>query len=182
MKSVLFALPALPLLLSACGDPISDEELAEASAGPIETPPTIAEPIDEPIPLTPGIIGESMRRQANLEGELGCTFRRDDDAILVAAANVVSAESAEGLIVLDGEPVELEMNGGGGFNTLSRGASFSGPDDLTAEVSIRSEAEVTETPAPPIASPQYEAQLVIQRGEQSLTVEGIYDCDATTDG
>ncbi len=181
MKSALFVLPFLPLLLAACGDPISEEELAEASEGPVETPAAV-DPVPEPVLLTPGTIEESLRRQANLTGELACTFRRadDDSVILAAAANIVSAESAEALIVLDGEPVELEMDGGGGFNTLSRGASFTGPDELTAEVSIRSEAPVTETPAPSIASPQYEAQLMLERGEQSLTIDGIYDCDATT--
>ena len=180
MKFALFALP-VPLLLTACGDPITDEELADASEGPVELPTTSEVVVDQEVPLTPGVIEQSMRRQANLQGELTCTFSRDDDVLFAAAANVVSAEGAEALMVLDGEPVELRMEGGGGFNTLSRGASFSGPESLTAEISVQSEAEVTETPAPSIASPQYVAQLIVERGEQSLTVDGIYDCDATTD-
>ncbi|MDG5747775.1 hypothetical protein P8Q88_06240 [Qipengyuania sp. XHP0207] len=163
-------------LLAACAEPVDDSEtdaLAPVSPTATETESPLA---GESTSLVPGVLEASMRREANLTSDLGCVFRRGDDVLLAAAANSVSAESAEGLVVLDGSPVELEMDGEGGYNTLSRGASFSGPDGLSVEVEVRSPAPVRETPAPVVAEPNFTGSLNLRRGAQSVTVEGIYNC------
>ena len=165
----------LPVLVGAvlgCAEPVEEDE------GRIDQPVamTSADAPANTLPLVPGVVSETMRSEANLVSDLGCVFRRGEETLLAAAANSVSAESAEALIVLDGNPVELEMNGGGGYNTLSRGASFAGPDGLEVEVEVRASAPVSETPAPVVAEPNFTGSLNLRRGSQTVTLEGIYNC------
>ena len=161
-------------LLAACAEPDDESETDPVAAVP--STETAAVPVIDGANLVPGVVEDSMRQQANLVSDLGCVFRRGDDVLLAAAANSVSAESAEALVVLDGSPVELEMDDEGGYNTMSRGASFSGPDGLAVEVEVRAPAPVRETPAPVVAEPNYTGSLNLRRGAQSVTVEGIYNC------
>ena len=176
MKPASAFAPVLALVLASCADPIPEDKLNED----VEqiAPPRIGEtPVAaQPVVLVPGIVEPSIWREANLEGELGCSFMRGDDVLLRAAANVVSAEGAEALVVIDGRPVELQMDGEGGFNSLQRGATFSGPEGMTGEVEISSSAPIEETPAPAMESPQFTATLSLTQGERSVEVEGIYEC------
>jgi hypothetical protein len=173
MRYVLAA--AALLSLGACAEPIEEGERDEY-IGQAPRTPAPADTISAEAALTPGIIDANLRRERNLVGDLGCLFRRENEVLLAAAANSVSIESVEGLIVLDGEPHELEMDGSGGYNSLKAGSSFTGQDGLKVEIAVSEAAEIVETPAPLTGPAPLEATMTITRGEQELSVEGRYEC------
>lgn len=163
--------------LSACGDPVTENTSSEPVAAParIETSPS---PVLTPQPaaLVPDVIDEAMRRDRGFDGGLGCVFRRGEDLLFVGAANDASRAESEGLMVIDGEAQTLRMDGGGGYNALSGTPSFTGTGGLEVDIDVSSEAsdpaaEPDATGPVPLA-----ATMNLSRGEQSLQVEGTYEC------
>ena len=161
--------------LAACAEPIEEGERDEY----IGQAPAVTETPDAEATqalLVPGIIDANLRRERELAGDLGCLFLRENDVLFAAAANSVSIEGAKGLIVLDGEPREVEMDGSGGYNSLQAGAGFTGSEGLTVEIAVGEPAEITETPAPLTGPAPLEATMTVTRGEQELSLEGRYEC------
>ena len=168
-------------MLAACGDPVPEDRLSNTEG-------TVAPPV-APVPelqprettLVPTRIDDNLLQARNLASDLGCVFRRGDEDLFAAAANSASIQSAEGLLVIDGEPLELEMEGGGGYNALTRGASFSGPGDLSATFDV-SESAIDEASGEQLTGPApMEATMELSRGGQTLNVEGIYECGPQDD-
>lgn len=162
--------------LTACAEPIEEGERDEYIGQVPATPD--ADAAAPEVMLAPGIIDANLRRERGLVGDLGCVFRRGNDIVFAAAANAVSIESAEGLIVLDGEPRELEMDGSGGYNSLKGDASFTGSEGLVVEIEVGEAAAIRETPAPLTGPAPLEATMTIKRGDQEFTVDGRYECGA----
>lgn len=163
------------LSLAACAEPIEEGERDEY-IGQVPRTPAAEETPDGQVALVPGIIDSNLRRERNLVSDLGCIFSRENDVLFAAAANSVSIEGAKGLVVLDGEPRELEMDGSGGYNSLQAGSSFTGSEGLMVEIEVSEAAEITETPEPLTGPAPLEATMTITRGEQELSVEGRYEC------
>lgn len=164
--------------VSACAEPIDDRDAAE----PETLPQTerVAE-ITPRVALVPGVIDDNLRRERNLMGELGCVFRRGQETLFVAVANSANIESAEGLVVIDGQPIEVEMDGSGGYNSLQAAASFTGDDDIAVEIAVSEEAEIRATPAPATGPAPLEATMTLSREGQEVSVEGRYECGPQPD-
>lgn len=176
MRHVITA--AAILALAACAEPIEERDENEADLPPL---PTAAELSAQRPTLVPSVIDEALRRDRNLVGELGCVFRRGNETLFAAAANSVSLEGAEGLVVLDGQPQEIQMDGSGGYNSLQAAASFTGEDGLTVEIEVSEPAEIRETSAPVTGPVPMEATMTIARGEQSVAIDGRYECRPQSD-
>lgn len=161
------------LTLAACAEPIEERDETEADMAQL---PTAAELSAQRPTLVPGVIDEALRRDRNLISDLGCVFRRGNETLFAAAANSVSLEGADGLVVLDGQPQEIQMDGSGGYNSLQAAASFTGDDGLTVEIEVSEAAEIQETPAPLTGPAPMEATMTIARGEQSVAIDGRYEC------
>ena len=171
-------LVAALLGVSACAEPIEDREpadtepLAQATNVPAITPR---------VALVPGVIDDNLRRERNLMGELGCVFRRGQETLFAAVANSANIESAEGLVVIDGQPIEVEMDGSGGYNSLQSAASFTGDNGIEVEIAVSEEAEIRETPAPATGPAPMEATMTLSRDGQQVSVEGRYECGPQSD-
>ena len=168
-----FALASVALLaLAACSDPIEerDDETLTTTVDP-----TPAEPVSQAT-LVPGILDEGLRRDRNLMGELGCVFSRGNEVLFAAVANSANIEGAEGLVVLDGQPVEVSLDGDAGYNALQSGASFTGEGGLSVDIEVSREAEIRETPAPATGPAPMIATMTLARGGQDVSVEGRYEC------
>lgn len=116
-------------------------------------------------------------KTAELNGELGCGFRRrgDNGPLLFAASDVDRAATSDAAIKLDGKVFKLTTESKGGFNALSVGARFSGPDGLAANV-VRSGERIGETPQIAEESPLYPAQLVVSQAGRELSIDGFWEC------
>ncbi len=181
MVKYVLALSALAAL-SACGDPVPEDAVNEPMVVPprIETSPSPAV-TPTPVALVPSAIDAALRRDGGFEGELGCVFRRGQDVLLVAAANDASRENAEALVVLNSQPQDLRMDGGGGYNALSGTPSFAGADGLEVDIDVISEAsDVTSDPGLTGPAP-LTARMNLTRAGQSLSVEGVYECGPQSD-
>ncbi|MDG6079069.1 hypothetical protein E3U23_07680 [Erythrobacter litoralis] len=180
MRYVL-ALTALAFL-AACGDPVPEDAVNEPIVVPprIETSPSPAL-TPAPTALVPSTIDSALRRDRGFEGELGCVFRRGQDVLLVGVANDASRENAEALIVIDGEPQDLRMDGSGGYNALSGTPSFAGPNDLQVDIDVISEASDAASESELTGPAPLAATMNLARGGQSLSVEGIYECGPQSD-
>ena len=169
------------LALAACGSEIPDdrdESLTQTT--PLPSPSLPAGSIERTT-LVPGVISPGLQEQRGLDGDLGCVFRRGEEMLFASIANAASLENAQGLVVIDGEPIELAMEGEGGYNALARGARFSGPDNLTVSFDISEAAAAEDQEAPVTGPPPKEAMMQIARAGKSLSVEGIYECGTQGD-
>ncbi len=181
MVKYVLALGALAAL-SACGDPVPEDAVNEPMVVPprIETAPSPAV-TPTPAALVPGGIDTALRRDRGFEGELGCAFRRGNEVLLVGAANDATRENAEALIVLNGVPQIVRMDGGGGYNALSGTPSFAGADGLEVDIDVISEAsDVVSDPGLTGPAP-LTARMNLTRAGQSLSVEGVYECGPQPD-
>lgn len=174
----LVVLGAALIGMGACAEPVEEQDEQEPT--PL-SPQETAESLPPQTMLVPGVIDESLRRDRNFMGELGCVFRRGGDTLFAAVANSVGLESAEGLVVLDEQPVEVELDGSGGYNSLQEGASFRGGNGLTVEIAVSQEAEIREEPGPVTGPAPMEATMILTRGGQELSVEGRYECGPQPD-
>ncbi|MFK4005148.1 hypothetical protein [Qipengyuania sp. NPDC077563] len=171
-------LVAALLGVSACAEPIEDREPADTE--PL-APATNVPAITPRVALVPGVIDDNLRRERNLMGELGCVFRRGQETLFAAVANSANIESAEGLVVIDGQPIEVEMDGSGGYNSLQSAASFTGDNGIEVEIAVSEEAEIRETPAPATGPAPMEATMTLSRDGQQVSVEGRYECGPQAD-
>ena len=164
---------ALLLGVSACAEPIdrtADDEVdvpPPAETTPAATTQTM---------LVPGVIDEGLRRDRDMMGELGCVFRRNNETLFVASANSVSLDSAQGLVVIDGEPRTLEIDGEGGYNALQGAASFAGEDGLMIEIAASAPAEIDDDEEALTGPEPMQATMTLRQGSRSVDVEGIYEC------
>ncbi|MFC3713772.1 hypothetical protein ACFOMD_14440 [Sphingoaurantiacus capsulatus] len=128
---------ALALTLAACSNAEPEKAPAEVPEQPVTAEP-VAPPPAAPSPpsigpttggdgseiiLTP-LTGAEIE-EADLQGELGCSFATAGAApLLIAMGNVASKEPAFGLIKI-GDYVE-RVAAPGGFDGMLKGATFSG--------------------------------------------------------
>ena len=116
------------------------------------------------LPLTPTIL-----KDANLEGELGCSFSTDDDDVLLLAfGNVASEDPSDATAQTSAGPHRIAAPGG--FDAMLDGARFAG-DGLEIDVAVIGEAvSGGESPAMP-------ARLSASRnGGSAATYEGFWTC------
>jgi ABC-type amino acid transport substrate-binding protein len=154
----------------------ADDQGSEAAPTPAEpTPP--ASPADDqgetiggdgsPIRLTP--LSMSDIDDADLSGELVCTFgTADSPPLLYAAGDVGSSDPAMGVVkVLD----SVERIGApGGYNGMVRGATFAG-QGKTVRIAL------TGGPIGGGESPPHSATLTYERADgASRTFNGLWTC------
>lgn len=173
-----YVIAAAMLGLAACAEPIEERDENEPDIPPVAEPSELPEP---QVALVPGVIDISLRRDRDLLGELGCVFRRGDDVLFAAVANSANIETAEGLVVIDGEPIEVEMAGSGGYNSLQSAASFTGENSIEVAIAVSEEADIRETPAPATGPAPMEATMTLSRDGQEVAIEGRYECGPQPD-
>ena len=162
----------LLLGVSACAEPIDRTADDEA----VVPPPAEMTPAASQTMLVPGVIDEGLRRDRDMMGELGCVFRRGNETLFVASANSVSLDSAQGLVVIDGEPRTLDIDGEGGYNSLQGAASFSGADGLEIEIAAGEPAQIEDNEEALTGPEPMQATMTLRQGGRSVNVEGIYEC------
>ena len=116
-------------------------------------------------------------KSADLRGELGCGFARDvgEAPILFAASFVDPKATSDAAMKFGGRVVKLSTESKGGFDAMSTGARFAGPDGLFANV-VRAGDRIAETPQIAEESPRYPALLVTSRGGRELSIDGFWEC------
>lgn len=165
----------LSLPLAACSQP-SDTEDTAPGADTLPAERSGASPQGEP--LVPETIALAEWREADLTGELGCSFNRNDreDPLLLAAADVADDAPAEAAVKVGGSIEKLTMDRRGGFSALSEGGRFTGEADLTADVAVTGDTPLEEDPAIAMESPRYAATLTFTRAGQSVATDGFWEC------
>jgi hypothetical protein len=126
-------------LIAGCSDPASDAEYKAAE--PLSTQPSAEastgagkQESDSPSEQTRGGDGseitlnaltEGDMGEANLAGELGCSFTTaDGEVLLIAMGNVASSDAAQGVVKVAGY-VE-RVSAPGGFDGMTKSPTFSG--------------------------------------------------------
>ncbi len=183
MTSLMIGLAAASL--AACQPPTTPDTGTEpaAPATPSATRPTsgaipkVTGPAAPEGLLEPQVMQLAEWRSAELQGELGCGFSRvvADGPLLFTASDVDPDATSDAAIKLDGKVVKLRTESKGGFNALSAGARFVGPDGLAANV-VRSGERVRETPQIAEESPRYPALLVISQRGREMQIDGFWEC------
>ena len=173
-----YIIAAAVLGLTACAEPIEERNENDLE---IAQPTAPSELRETQVALVPGVVDMSLRRDRNWIGELGCVFRRGEDVLFAAVANSANIESAEGLVVIDGVPTDVEIDGSGGYNSLQSAASFTGENAIKVDITVSEEAEIRETPAPVTGPAPMEATMILTRGEQQVSIEGRYECGPQPD-
>lgn len=113
-------------------------------------------------------LAEDDASNANLSGELACSFAVDGAALLLAKGVVASDEPAQGIVKVSGyvEPIHAP----GGFDGMLRGATFTGQGKTIV-------IEVTGAAIGGGESPPVPATLTYQRADGASRVfEGRWQC------
>lgn len=106
---------------------------------------------------------------ARLGGELGCSFTKGDDLLLLASGVVASKEPAFGIVKV-GDYVE-SISAPGGFDAMIKGATFAGKGK-TIRIELTSG-----TPLGGGESPPFAAKLTYIRADgASRTIDGLWTC------
>jgi hypothetical protein len=149
----------LALALSACGNPAPEPDQPRPSptpAPPSSTAPTIA-------PLTAADL-----KQAQVAGELACSFTDTGDRLLMIARGDVGGRTAHAVLRTDRGIARVTAPGG--FNAIVRGARFTG-GGLTASVAVTGPATGGGE------SPPMPATLTVERdGAAPLVTSGDWTC------
>ena len=159
------------LALAACG--------TEREPGPADAPqpsPATAPAPDEGTVLEE--LGEADFAQANLAGELGCSFRRDADAlaIWIGRGDVAGDAGAESMIKFGGAVRKLAMAGTGGYDAMADGARFEN-GGVALAISKTDDEPLAEDPQIAMESPIHPATLTFAvTGEEERTVQGLLEC------
>ena len=114
---------------------------------------------------------------AGLAGELGCSFAfsRGDEPLLMGWGFVDSPGAAEALMKVDGAVVKLAQVGGGGFEAMASGSTFSA-EELSASVEVTGDRPLPEEPQVAMESPIHPARLTIERSGRKLMIDGFWEC------
>lgn len=163
------------LALAACGDtsePAPEPAEAEAPAAPtVEQPAILQEPgLEE--------LGEADLAEVDLDGELACTFRRDEGRgpIFFGRGDVLDDASAEGAVKYDGTVRTLAMAGTGGYDAMADGARFEG-EGLALTIATAGDEPIQEEPQIAMESPIYPATLTFTApGQAEQAVQGLFEC------
>lgn len=158
-------------LITGCSDPSSDAE--EKAAQPSSIPPSAEAPNDSG--KQEGAVSSGQTRggdgseikldalteedmdEANLAGELGCSFTTDDgEVLLIAMGNVASSDAAQGVVKVAGY-VE-RVSAPGGFDGITESPTFSGKGKTV-------HIEVTGAPTEGGESPPRPATLMYDRAD-----------------
>lgn len=174
-RLILAGCAAAAALLAACSEaPPQPSEPASAPVAAAPAAPTPA-PADgetvggdgSPIVLEPLALADLQGAQ--LGGELGCSFRTPEDALLLTAMGFVAAtEAARGVVKVSGyvEPVAAP----GGFDGMVNGATFTG-QGKTVVIAVTGPATGGGE------SPPYPATLTYQRADgASRVIPGQWTC------
>ena len=151
----------LAAALAACS-PAADDEPAEEASEAVATAPT----------PRPALTAEDIEG-ARLVGELSCSFveRGVRAPLLIASADVDDAAHPAGVLKLGSSTLRLESTAAGGFNAMVRGARFTS-GDLSAKVTVTSDAPLDDSEAPPLAA-------VLELGSAALgtqRIDGEWSC------
>lgn len=147
MRSILFMMASM-LAVAACSaeEPLPGETAAPAASSAPSRPAA-------PGVIVQPILTSEELQEADLAGELGCSFVQDGASgpILIAAADVLDDARAEGLMRLGAAtlPVRLRATGLGGFNAMARGVEFA-DGDLFVRVVVTSDTPLDDSEAPPL--------------------------------
>lgn len=156
-------------LITGCSDPSSDAEKKTASS----TPPSAEAPVDsgkqegavssqqtrggDGSEITLNALTEEDMGEANLAGELGCSFTTEDgEVLLIAMGNVASSDAAQGVVKVAGY-VE-RVSAPGGFDGMTASPTFSGKGKTV-------HIEVTGEPTEGGESPPRPATLTYDRAD-----------------
>ena len=156
---------ALALGLAACSpDGGRDAKIEPPKPAPEAPEPKLAKTWSDVLqPLIPARIGE-----AQLMGELGCSFTASNDVlVMVAMGNVASKEPAQAVLEVD----DLRrVTAPGGFDAMIKGATFTGKD-FSATIATTGEATGGGE------SPPHPATLTLAGGDlETATVRGTWTC------
>ena len=158
-------------LITGCSDPSSDAEAPEAQ--PPSTSPSAEAPNDsgeqesatasgqtrggDGSEITLNALTEEDMREADLPGELGCSFTTaDGKVLLIAMGNVASSDAAQGVVKVAGY-VE-RVSAPGGFDGMTAAPTFSGKGKTV-------HIEVTGEPTEGGESPPRPATLTYDRAD-----------------
>lgn len=158
------------LVLAACGD--TGEQARQRDVAEPSAPPATdrAATLEE--------LGEADIRSARLEGELACTFRRENGQapIFFGRGNVLDDAGAVAAVKYDGSVRRLAMEGRGGYDAMADGARFGG-QGLTLTIDRAGDEPVAEEPQVAMESPIYPATLTFTGpGEARQAIEGLFEC------
>ena len=156
-------------LIAGCSDPSSDaEEKASSSTPPSAEAPTDSDKQEDAASsgqtrggdgseITLNALTEEDMREADLPGELGCSFTTEDgEVLLIAMGNVASSDAAKGVVKVAGY-VE-RVSAPGGFDGMTASPTFSGKGKTV-------HIEVTGEPAEGGESPPRPAMLTYDRAD-----------------
>lgn len=117
-------------------------------------------------------LSEAEIVNAKIDGELSCAFENDPSSILLIAGGYVKASSSARGIVKIGDYVEhVAAQGGGGFDAMLNGVTFSGRGK-TIRISVTSAVAGATT-----ESPRRHATLTYQRADGAKrTLPGLWAC------
>ena len=129
-------------------------------------------------PLVPMQMDPDELRAVDLKGELGCGFAPSpqETPLLMAASFVDKAATSQAAMKLGNQVVMLETQSKGGFDALTKGARFVGPDGLFANIVRASDEPMQENPHITMESPRYPALLVLSRDGTELSIDGFWEC------
>ena len=178
MKPILFAAVAAMTTLTACQEQAAAPEPAATPATAADQTAVSSSPVTASAPavglgdasLEPQPMKLGEWRGADLKGELGCGFARKvgELPVVFAASFVDPKATSDAAMKFAGRVVKLTTASTGGFDALSTGARFAGPDGLFANV-VRSGARIAEAPKIAEESPRYPALLVVSKGGRELS-------------
>ena len=154
-------------LIAGCSDPSSDAEDKAAQPSSPEAPTDSPKQEDaassgqtrggDGSEITLNALTEEDMREADLPGELGCSFTTaDGKVLLIAMGNVASSDAAQGVVKVAGY-VE-RVSAPGGFDGMTAAPTFSGKGKTV-------HIEVTGEPTEGGESPPRPATLTYDRAD-----------------
>lgn len=173
------SVPLLPLLVlsAACGSEPAAEPGPQSAA--TQSAPGPASPAAKPAapPIDLGTLSYEDAAAADLEGELGCGFMPalGGEELWIGQGDVLPEAGAQGLIRVDGEPVELTMAGIGGYDVMADGARFTA-GDLAVSFTRTGTEPLVEEPGIEMESAAFPTTMTVTRGTRKLVVEGVLEC------
>ena len=120
-----------------------------------------------------GTLAQGDLREADLTGELACSFGVDDtrEPVFLARADVVPDAFANGVIKVDGRVEPVRSTTEGGFNAMLDGESFAG-GGLMVTIAVTGEPVSNGQESPPMpARLEYESDDGVQ-----MEVQGEWRC------
>lgn len=165
------AILVLALTLAGCGEgsePAAEPAATRAPIAPVAQPASALEELNE-----------TDLAQADLEGELACTFRRSQEGppIFFGRGDVLDDAGAVAAVKYDGAVRRLAMARTGGYDAMADGARFEG-SGIALTIATTGGGPLAEEPQVAMESPIHRAILTFTAppGEAERTVEGVFEC------